>query len=1016
MCGVQGRMPLPTPPPAAVLPSPSPSRCGGVVARRQCPSGGAHAAAAAPAAAATTDVAMAGAACILPRAEQSVPVGVDEVPLEGGGGIHPHDVDYTSECSGGGGSRHGTGRSSGDGDLCGCGDRGDFPSAGRRSSPASREASGMSEAELLHDSSTIRDDSQLTNDTEPRLRPLLHLGAGHEGHTYKSADADEDVTAPPTDGVPFDADPSHAGFRPNAILVVPLEGEGSSEDVEAADEDDVGCDVVTFFPGNPVSSSSSIDAQVTSRPSPAPLATQAEIAAANPSPPPSAGVASLSTASALSTPLSDGAEDMHGWGASVAPSAPAAGATGGVSIGGTGSHRRSESGERHAPTSVDRLSTSPVYQSVSAWLASQYFGMASAGDGRRRVMVFMASSVAYQLAAQEHGGSSAASPTPFPRELTETDRASLCVTLVAHDLGLSLEEDVRIILSAGANGLMGPLVRLSRLPPVPLGPTDVRRHQLPARRPVPIVMTPVPRTAEPTKTKAAANCPNSLPVPPLRHAPARCSARASRHPLRLPRQHTMPSRSPPARGLGPYRGSLQGIVASSRRKARHAAEKAAFPIRGPTAAPRVPRDGIEAEPSALPVSTASRIGDRTNGVQEFELWYRSELQVVNADGNDVYQVVKIRVRVNASVEESDELDGALVCSLQVANVDLSVDGQLAALGRDGPGRVLGYYLERLSLLLAAVPPPDTSVVVKDVGGPGGPNDAAEGISRVTHGQVESRERTLGATLGIGGDAGPIPAFELQAQHIRNRSDEVTAEVSQPAWKWTSSIRRRERTQDGSDQLGFEVRNAPDPTYVEWTWSLVCWSTGLPYNVAAIFDKDRAVWPPLPIELAVPAMMPCVAGLTSRMVIHDQSNAPWSPQWSSDGWEWGAGGGRASPPAPAEAALIAQMDPAEPPSLDPAAPLMSLLSGGMTIAPSSIPLAPSPPPRRSPSRVAAVFPRLRRRTKKVTFVVELAPSLCVHRQTFHRRWWLEDVESKRWPPLPEMGVQRFRFRVRVRQRE
>lgn len=451
---------------------------------------------------------------------------------------------------------------------------------------------------------------------------------------------------------------------------------------------------------------------------------------------------------------------------------------------------------------------------------------------------------------------------------------------------------------------------------------------------------------------------------------------------------------------------------SYRKKAQRAAEKAAFPIRGSTAASRGSQEGNEATSPAIPIRTASRIGNRMNGTQEFELWYRTELPVVDADGKSVLQVVKIRVRVEASVVEDTEQCGALVGFLRVVDVDLGVDSQLAIVGRDGPGRVLGYYLDRLSVLVAAVPPPDSSVVVKDVGGQDGPNAAVDGVSRITHGTVESRERTLNATVGIGGEAGLIPSLALQAQQTTSRTNDVSAEMSRPAWKWTGSIRQRERTADTVAPLGCGVRNAPDPTYVEWTWSLVCWSTGLPYNAGEIFLKDKQVWPPLATELGVPARMPCVAGLSTRMVIYDQSNAPWSPQWSSDGWEGATGGERPSPPPPADEAPAPRMEPVGLAASHPAASLAPLLRAGLKLAPPTVPLASPPPPLSPVVPVAASSPRRRQRTKKVTFVVELAPSLCLHRQTFRKRWWRGDVESLRWPPSPEVGVQRFRFRVRV----
>lgn len=425
------------------------------------------------------------------------------------------------------------------------------------------------------------------------------------------------------------------------------------------------------------------------------------------------------------------------------------------------------------------------------------------------------------------------------------------------------------------------------------------------------------------------------------------------------------------------------------------------------AAPRAPQKGKEAATSAIPISTASRIGNLADGVQEFELWYRTELTVVDADGNDVIQVVKIRVRVEAAVVADAAQGGALVGSLRVVDVDLGVDNQLALIDHDGRGRVLGYYLDRLSVLVAAVPPPDTCVVVKEVGGRDGPNAAVDGISRITHGTAESRERTFGGTVGIGGEAGAIPSVALQAQQVTNRTNEVSAEMTQPAWKWTGSIRQRERATHTATPLAWAVPNSPDPTYVEWTWSLVCWSTGLPYNAAEIFRKEKDVWPQLATELAVPAQMPCVTGLSSRMVIYDESNAPWSPQWSSDGKEGATGGRCVSPPAQADAAPSAQMDAVRRPAHDPAASLVPLLGVGLILAPSPLPVAPSPP-----MPAVALSPRRRHRTKKVTFVAELAPTLSLHRQTFHKRWWREDVVNERWPPSPELGVQRFRFRVRV----
>lgn len=879
----------------------------------------------------------------------------------------------------------------------------------------------MGDEELLRDSSTIRDsasfDSQLSGGTVPRPRPLFCRGFDPEGPAETPAGADDGATAVQMGGVLASAAPPPAGFLPDALLIVPLEEDGAG-DVGVAEDDDSGSEVVVFFQAESSSSSSPNDSPASPGPSTLPGTTHAGTDATNPSPPLSAGAASLSTVSALSSPLSDGTDDMHSCGVSVAGSTPVVGATGVASVDGRESLPHPFAGERGAPTGKNRPPTSPVYQSVSAWLAFQYFATANAGDGRRRVVIFMSSTVADRLAAREPGGSSSCTPLPYPRELTETDRAALCITLVAHDLALNPEEDVRVTLSARASGLTGPFVRLSRLPPVQPCAAGASRHPLPTCRPLPILTTStdrrqaIPATspgAEPASTGATAMHPLPPPQLPRGPDPTPRSARASRHPLRLPRQCTMPSRSPPARGLGPFRGSLQDVVACSRKKAQRAAEKAAFPIRGPVAVPRAPQEGHEAASPAIPISTACRIGNTTDGMQEFELWYRTEISLVDADGKDVLQVVKIRVRVEAAVVADAAQGGVLVGTLRVVHVDLGVDGQLAVIDREGRGRVLGYYLDRLSVLVAAVPPPDTCVVVKDVGGRDGPNAVVDGISRIIHGTAESRERTFGATVGIGGEAGAIPSLALQAQQVTNRTDEVSAEMTQPAWKWTGSIRQRERTTDTTTPLGWAVPNAPDPTYVEWTWSLVCWSTGLPYNAAEIFRKEKDVWPQLATELAVPAQMPCVTGLSSRMVIYDESNASWSPQWSSDGREGATGGRCVSPPSLADAAPSATMNAVGRPAHDPAASLAPLLRAGLMVAPFPTPVASSPP-----VPAGALSPRRQHRPKKVTFVAELAPTLSLHRQTFHKRWWLEDVVNERWPPAPELGVQRFRFRVRVTQ--
>lgn len=331
--------------------------------------------------------------------------------------------------------------------------------------------------------------------------------------------------------------------------------------------------------------------------------------------------------------------------------------------------------------------------------------------------------------------------------------------------------------------------------------------------------------------------------------------RIGQHAVNLSRVQSLPSCSPPTQRLGPDRGSILAIVASKRREARHAKELAAFPIRGRMAATSPVRKAVAAAPSP-PVETAKRMVFHPNGEQEFDLWYKTSLQVADVNESPLIQNVEVRARVAASVVADADPGGALTSSVRIATVGLTVDGQLAVVDRRfrRASRVVGYYMDHLSVLLAAVPPPDMQVILENVGGRGGLNAAVGGVSTVTHGTAESRGRTVGATVGIGGEGGPLPSLSLTGEQSRNCINEVTAETAQPAWEWTGNIRRR-------DTAGHPVAaraaqgNAPCPTYVEWTWSLVCWSTA--------YLQRRRDLPQGRGELAAAGDQPCRAGTAER---------------------------------------------------------------------------------------------------------------------------------------------------------
>lgn len=709
----------------------------------------------------------------------------------------------------------------------------------------------------------------------------------------------------------------------------------------------------------------------------------------------------------------------------------------GTDAGGYSRGDSSESKDRPDASGGSPLPSS-AYPEVAAWLASQFHTSGDdGGDRTRRVVILEAATVARRLALYRRGGTPSTTSALSPRELTETDRVRLCGALVAHALRIQPVVDENVALSAGVNGLQpGPLVRLSHRPPVVFGSTDASRHELPARPSQSAIQLAEngggsiypSRHADAEPTTASAE-PSSLhPVQPLLPGQAPAPVRIGQHAVNFSRVQSLPSCSPPAQRLGPDRGSLPAIVASKRKEARHAKELAAFPIRGRMAAMSPVRKAVAAAPPP-PVETAKRMVFHSNGEQEFDLWYKTTLQVADVNDAPMMQNVEIRVRVAASVVADSDPIGPLTCSLRIAAVGLTVDGQLAVVDRRfrRASRVVGYFMDRLSVRLAAVPPPDRQVVVESVGGRGGFSASVGGISTITHGIAESRGRTVGATVGIGGEGGPIPSLSMTGEQSKNRTNEVSAETAQPAWEWTGNIRRRETAGDPVAARA-ALGNAPFPTYVEWTWSLVCWSTGMPYNAAEIFRKDVGSWPRLATSLAVPAQLNGVAELCTRMVIYNPADAPWSPQSASDGMEGAVGRGGWHPPhgdAPAGGLDALPRLSARRARGHLAAHLAPLLGAGLELAPPLPLLAFSPallavPPAPSALSAPSAPPRRRRRWRQrkrlVTFVVELAPSLVLHRQRF-RRIRSEHVESERWPPVgsaPDVGVQRFRFRVEVKE--
>lgn len=603
------------------------------------------------------------------------------------------------------------------------------------------------------------------------------------------------------------------------------------------------------------------------------------------------------------------------------------------------------------------------------------------------------------------------------------DHTCLGVALMAHALHMEPVVDRGTVLSAEASGRQScPLLQLSREPRRALRQTDAG---LPAPPACPAPYGRVSTSSVPAGVGAWRAKRASLIGKPLSHlseSPRRPSevptpTRPRRRSRFLRRRRSMQHLSPPAPDLGPDRGPLEDIVARTRGRAHQALEQAAFPIRGTT-------PGCRPAPALPDVGYTNPLQRTTTDVQDFDLWYHTSLDVANEVGSLVTQTVGIRVRVAAAVEEDAGPGGRLGCTVRVVNFGLEFDGQLAVLDRKARrrSRVVGYYLESLSVRVAAVPPPGGAAVVEQVGGRGGADAAVEGISIITQGIAETRGRKFGATVGAGGEGGLLPAVSLTGERERSRTAEVTAETSQPAWDWSGTIRQR-KTAEGTAAAWVGVVNTPIPTYVEWTWSLVCWSTGHPYNAAKIFNRNEPVWPRMATKLAVPAQMEGVAEMCSLMSVYTENSAPWDRHFAEERVRAGVragekhsrvsrrGGRDRSPPLPA---LPAGGD-------SRAAVGKPLCGTGLKLAilqprPLGPPTLHAPPPA---MQTAPRTPRRgQRKCRRVTLALELAPALILHRQNFSRLT-RGQVESARWPPpgaAPEVGVQRFLIRVKVKERE
>jgi len=665
--------------------------------------------------------------------------------------------------------------------------------------------------------------------------------------------------------------------------------------------------------------------------------------------------------------------------------------------------------------------TASDYHAVARWLADKFRAAAVARPllFERRAQIMESAPIVHRLRGPHHRDApSSADPTAASAAcyLSAADLSKLCVALVPYALELEPVTDADVVLSAAEGGLQrGPLVRLSQLPPVRPGPTDPWRYDMPAHQPRPSDGSRLGASAfhrqlnEPAPWEAStarrSRSPSPSP-PPASSGPAR-----SRRSRRLLRTHTMPSRSPTPSRLGPDRGPLLKVVASKRRQAQHAAERAAFPIRGPPSGGAPLGGGPSAAP---PYPYAKRILLNGDDAQMFDLFYRRVLLTANEVGELVSQKVKIRVRVAASVVSDADPGGPLEGTLRVLDVETSVEGLLTVVEKQSwspsrhrvPSRVLGYYIHKLSVRAAVVPPPGNTVVMQDVSGGGD-----TGVSVINHSTAATTGLATGGSVGIGGDAGPLPNITVSAERETSRTSEVSAERRMPVSGWAAAIVQREM----GGMAGVSCADGPDPTYVEWTWSLACWSTGLLYEPASIFRKDTPVWSGLPTTLAVPAQVEGRNALSARLSVYAQGNTPWSPPSTYDDWVESA---MTSAAASLGGAAHAGPGAADPADLDrpvgcPTNTIEPLLGPGLVLAPPPLSLSPPVRRHRPPPLSLHVSPCRRRRCRKVVFAVELAPSLALHRQEF-RMLHAEHVESERWPPPahPELGVQRFLFRVRV----
>lgn len=470
----------------------------------------------------------------------------------------------------------------------------------------------------------------------------------------------------------------------------------------------------------------------------------------------------------------------------------------------------------------------------------------------------------------------------------------------------------------------------------------------------------------------------------------------------------------------------------------HSAERTAFPIRqvrdtmdtaaGPGGVPALHAEVYDISPHQLV---------REDGVEHFDLW----TEEVVAPGEITAQrpTVKVRVRVatEARIVPSRASSSAarrfepIRARIWFESISAEVTGACAKGDRQGDGREVGPYVERLALRATVVPPPST-VVVTDMAttgaAAGGPIETS-----ITTEQATSRERNVGLSASAGGEAGvPTPSVTAAVDRKIVGALTVTAELAgvRPV-HWSADIHRRRGSRMRTPTAEFFA------TYAEWTARLATWSTGLPYEPASLFAEDQVVWPTSPPRVITPpAAANGLPSLAASWTIYPPDTEPSSAR---------AGRVQQAPALPAGASRPAAGRES---TADARRPLLARLLGcltGRSLTKSGLPSSWGGGTRHAsaaagldgggartpndPADIRALRPCSPKRLlplgrpampEYVLLAVEVAPKTVAHRQAFHTlRRWEGGVDTEAWPPLgadAEAGVQRFLLPVRVRRGE